>query len=149
MLELIIKVVFFSSAFGIIFILYRKIPALVVLTEETSAVRQPLMVKLGTKIKNISFFKSFSFEMLLQKILSKIKVLTLKTENRVSRWLEALRERAQKKKFYANDNYWKEVKEQAATVLTRTSRRRKKTKITAERINSIGTNNSDNPNIKE
>lgn len=111
MMELIATIILILSLIGIGIILLRKIPVLVELpekTEETS--RENLWLKLKEKIKNIPTFKSFSFEIFLQKILSKVRVLTLKIENKMAFWLQKLRERSQKKKTEENDNYWQELK---------------------------------------
>ena len=54
-------------------------------------------------------FKSYSIEILLQKVLSKIRILSLKAEKQTSFWLQKLRERPMKEKD--NDKYWQELKE--------------------------------------
>jgi len=104
----------FGSFIGIGVILIRKIPILVELPE---AVAKPLLgdfwLKHKEKIKNIFRSKSFSFETFLQKILSKIRVLSLRIDNKTFNWLQKLRERSQKKKFEGgrkDDNYWEEIK---------------------------------------
>lgn len=93
-------------------VVFRKIPLLVELGEPEPAQFNwyNLFSKTQNSFKNLSFFKGFSFEIFLQKILSKIRILTLKTEKQISFWLQKLRERSQKKKFGENDNYWKEIK---------------------------------------
>jgi len=109
MLELIAQIVLISSLGGITIILLRKIPVLSELPEENIGVGETLVSKLTVRIRGVSILKSTSFESFLQKILSKIKILTLKIESKTSFWLEELRTRAQKKKIYENDNYWKEL----------------------------------------
>jgi hypothetical protein len=49
-----------------------------------------------------------SFEIFLQKILSKIKILSLKIETKSEQLLRKLREKTQKKK--ENEKYWQELK---------------------------------------
>ena len=66
--------------------------------------------KLKEKIKILNPFKSFSYEIFLQKLLSKIRILSLKTDNKTFNWLQKLREKSQKKKNLENDNYWEEIK---------------------------------------
>jgi len=111
MTELIATIILAISFLGILVILFRKIPVLVELPEITKeAQKERFFLKLKDKIQNISFIKSFSAEIFLQKILSKIRILTLKTENKTASWLQKLRERAKRKKTKENDNYWRELK---------------------------------------
>lgn len=126
--ELIACATLAISLGGIGAIFYRKIPALLALTEATEPAKEMPVGNLKEKIKNIPFLKSLSFEIFLQKILSRIKVLTLKTENKVSLWLEALRKRSQQKKVYANENYWQEIKEKAVSFGKRRGRPAKEKK---------------------
>ena len=55
----------------------------------------------------------FPFEILLQKILSKVRVFTLRTENKISDWLEFLRTRAKKNNTnnVKDDKYWEKLEE--------------------------------------
>ncbi len=64
------------------------------------------------RIRSLPFLKDFSFEVLLQKILSKVRIFTLRVESKVSSWLESLRARAKKKnndKETKDDNYWEKL----------------------------------------
>ena len=56
---------------------------------------------------------SFFSEALLQKILSKVRVFTLRIENRISGWLESLRARAKKNNTdkVKDDQYWEKLEE--------------------------------------
>ena len=108
MFELIFFAVLMVSIFGMTFILYRKIPLLLELPE-TAPTRLNWKEILVT-IKNFRSFKGFSFEVFLQKILSKIRVLTLKTDNKTSNWLQRLRKKSQNNKFEEDDNYWQEIR---------------------------------------
>jgi len=115
MIELIATIILVGSLSGIAVILFRKIPVLVKLPDYNSSnTPVSLPVKwcknLKEKIKNISVFKSFSSEIFLQKILSKIRVLSLRVENKIASRLQKLREKALKKKNLENDNYWEELK---------------------------------------
>jgi hypothetical protein len=111
MAEIIAIIILVGSLLGIGVILFRKIPVLVELPEVLEkSFQEPSWLKFKKKIKNIPGLKSFSFEMFLQKLLSRIRVLTLKTDNKTSGWLQKLREKSQKNKFQENDNYWKEIK---------------------------------------
>jgi hypothetical protein len=108
MAELIALIVLICSLIGIGIILFRKIPLLLELPETIPSSFN--WQNLFFKIKNLNPFKGISIEILLQKILSKIRILTLKTDNKTSSWLQKLREKSQKKKIQENDNYWQELK---------------------------------------
>ncbi len=108
MIEFITTIIFLCSLIGIGVIIYWKMPLLLEMPETLPSHFR--WRELFLKIKNSIPFKGFSAEILLQKILSKIRVLTLKTDNKTSSWLQRLREKAQKKKFGENDKYWEEVK---------------------------------------
>jgi len=111
MIELILTIVLGGSAIGLAVILLRKIPVLVELPEIIKKPSgEPFWPKLKRKIKNTPGFKSFSYEVFLQKILSKIRILSLKSENKTGSWLQRLREKSKKNKFQENDNYWEEIK---------------------------------------
>jgi len=108
MIELIALIIFFSSLAGMGVIVYRKIPLLLELPETPPSKfkRRDFLLK----TKNSIPLKGVSIEIFLQKILSKIRILTLKTDNKTSSWLEKLRTRSQKNKFNKDDNYWQEIK---------------------------------------
>ncbi|MDP2664025.1 MAG: hypothetical protein Q8P08_01130 [bacterium] len=108
MIELIALIVFFVSLAGILVVAFRKIPQLLELPEAG-----PLTLdwkKLRGRAKGLPFLENLSFDLLLQKTLSKFKIITLKTENRTSNLLQRLREDSKKKKFGEDDNYWEEIK---------------------------------------
>lgn len=119
--ELIAGIILFGSLLGMGAIILRKIPVLVELPE-IPAVRinwRSIFLKLKEKIKNTSFLKSFSHEVFLQKILSKIRILSLKSENKTGSWLQRLREKSKKNKFQENDNYWEEIKKSTTREITK------------------------------
>ncbi len=108
MIELILLIILVSSIIGIGIIIYRKIPLLLELPETV-----PFYFNWRTlllKIRNPFPLKRFSFEIFLQKILSRIRILTLKTDSKTSSWLQKLRAKSQKKKFEEDDNYWRDIK---------------------------------------
>ena len=104
-------IVLIVSFIGMFLIIFRKIPVLLRLPE---AIQEPpkdnFLLKLKEKIKNTPTFQSFSTGVFLQKILSKIRILSLKADNKTFIWLQRLREKAQKKKAKENNNYWEEIK---------------------------------------
>lgn len=112
MAELIATIVLFSGLIGMGAILFRKILVLVQLPETpTGPGFRDKILKIARKFRNLKFFKIFkisSSEILLQKILSKIKILTLKMEGKTECWLQKLRKKSQTKT--ENDQYWQKIK---------------------------------------
>ncbi|MFH1582491.1 MAG: hypothetical protein ABIA08_01895 [bacterium] len=108
MLEIIFAVIFFISFLGMGIIIYRKLPELVNLPEKSLA-------SLGFKqmiseLKESKSGSTASIELVLQKVLSRVRIVILKSDNKTSNWLQSLRQRSQKNKFSENDTYWKDVK---------------------------------------
>ncbi|MBZ9569724.1 hypothetical protein KJA16_02275 [Patescibacteria group bacterium] len=109
MIVLIAIIVLSFSLIGMGVILFRKVPVLTELSEVPGGFDFKIkFLQIKEKIKNSKYFKLLSFEVLLQKVLSKIRILSLKAENKISIWLQKLREKSQKKK--ENDKYWQELK---------------------------------------
>ena len=109
--ELIAGIILFGSLLGMGAIMLRKIPVLIELPEVIKKPSgEPFWLKLKRKIKNTPGLKSFSSEVFLQKILSKIRILSLKSDNKTGSWLQRLREKSKKNKFQEDDNYWEEIK---------------------------------------
>lgn len=112
MAVLITTIILIFSLFGIGVILFRKIPVLVELPEVIEKPKEEKFIsKLKEKIKGLSIIKSFSSEIILQKILSKVRILTLKADNKTFNWIQKLREKYKKKKIKENDNYWSNLKD--------------------------------------
>lgn len=86
-------------------IIFKKIPVLVDLPEIVER-REPLGLKLKEKIKELNPLKNFSYNLFLQKVLSKIRILSLKVENKTFHWLQKLREKSKK----VDENYWEKLK---------------------------------------
>lgn len=107
MTELIATIVLVTSFCGMSFIVLRKIPILVNLSlpEVERTPSSASVLKLKERI-----FNSFSLVDFLEKTLLKIKILTLKIENKITLWLEKLRRHSQNQKNHLNDNYWDELK---------------------------------------
>ncbi len=105
MIELIAATILLGSLSGIAAILLPKIPSLA----ETSPREKELsLLKIIKKqVEKNHFLQSLSLENFLQKFLRRGKILTLKTENQISGWLEQLQ---QKPENSHNDNYWQELK---------------------------------------
>lgn len=110
MVELISIVVLVLSLAGMAVILLRKIPVLTKLPETSGGVRNFLAAGIKGGLKKMPLLRGFSYELYLQKLLSRVRVLTMKTENKTGHWLESLRQRNNKKNHTQNDNYWDELK---------------------------------------
>lgn len=109
MVELIATIILGISLIGMGLILIRKIPVLSELSPQK--IEGPgILGKLKDKVKSNGALKTFSGEVLLQKILSKIRIITLKTDKRTSTWLTRLRQKSLKKKNNFSDDYWKKIK---------------------------------------
>ncbi|MBI3337499.1 MAG: hypothetical protein HY005_02660 [Candidatus Staskawiczbacteria bacterium] len=96
MIQSIVTIIFLVSSFGIAFILFRKIPILVNLPKNGhhGFKKHEFIVKIEKKI-NDAYFHLFSKQMLLHKILSKFRVLTLKIERKIDELLHGIRKKAQ------------------------------------------------------
>ena len=110
MVELISIVVLVLSLAGMAMILWRKMPVLGKLPERDFAFGNSLANGVKAGLKRMPVIKGFSYELYLQKALSKIRVLTLKTESKTGSWLERLRQKNCKKNHTSNDNYWDTLK---------------------------------------
>jgi len=110
--EHIAQIILIFSFLGMAVLVFRKIPTLVE-SSDIPAKREPgvnFLKGLKERIKNSRHFKADFFEILLQRILSKIRILSLKIENKMADWLKRLRDRSQEKKIKKEDNFWEELK---------------------------------------
>lgn len=112
MLETISLYLFLAGLLGMAVIFLRQVPYLTNLAETPESFSsEKISGRIKKSIKNIFFPKGFPSDLFLQKILSKIRVLTLKTDHKTSSLLQRLREKSQKNKFGENDDYWQKVKD--------------------------------------
>jgi len=118
MAELIAVSILIISIIGMGVIVWRKIPVLVSLSEvsqkrdEVLQKKEGLFWQLRKKIEKISPLKNFSYDLFLQKVLTRIRILILKIENLLFQRVRRLRESSQKKKIEKEDNYWEEIKKE-------------------------------------
>ena len=108
MIYLFVALLIFS-ALGMALMVFHKIPVLVELNPQEA--RGSILGRLKQGVKKNGLVKTFSSsELLLQKALSKFRILTLKTETKTSAWLAELRQKSieEKKKF--KDDYWKKLR---------------------------------------
>jgi len=115
MMEILALLILLLSFLGMLVIFIRKIPVLVTLSPEVKTSKPNLFVKLKDKAFEKRPFKSFSFEIFLQKSLSKIRILVLKIDHRIANCLQRMRaeSRRKKEKEQGNDNYWDELKKKS------------------------------------
>lgn len=110
MIEIFAFVVLIFSFLGILIIFLKKYSVLVSLSPEIKTSKENLFSKIKDKVLKNRPLRSFSSEEFLHKILSKVRILILKTDNKTSRWLQQLRESSRRKKEKENDNYWEDLK---------------------------------------
>ena len=109
MVELIVTIILFIGFIGMGVILFRRIPVLAELS--LPEIKKPgVLEKLREKIKNNGTLKPISGELLLQRILSKIRILTLRTDKKTNTWLKKLQQRSLKKKSKFSNDYWKKIR---------------------------------------
>jgi len=103
--------VFFTSFLGLGGIVAKKIPVLVNLPEEREKVQDLEGPSVKEKLKEASPLKNFSSKLFLEKLLKKIRILSLKTDNKMFDWLQKLKEDNQIKKIRDDEEYWDKVKD--------------------------------------
>ena len=106
LVEIILITISCLSFLGMGVILLRKIPILVNLPA-TKEAQGSLLAKIKKGAVKLPGAKKFDYELYLQKALSKVRILTLKTESKTGTWLERLRQR---RNGHNNDEYWEELK---------------------------------------
>ena len=109
MAELFAKIILGGSLIGIGTILVRKIPILVKIPEKEIEEfdLKTLFLKFKTRIESS---KIFSPDLVSQKLLSKIRILTLRIGRKTEDQLQKIREKSKRKNDRKNDNYWEELK---------------------------------------
>jgi hypothetical protein len=139
LVEPIIFTVFLSSFLGVFLIVRQKIPFLYSYLKDIkndeegksllSLFKEKAVKRTVESLKGLPFIKKFSFELLLKKILFKIKIFALKTENKISFWLAELRKRSeQRQSSYNDDRYWKELGGEIQKKVSQLKNRAKKEK---------------------
>jgi len=104
----IAKIVCFFSFSGMLAIILRKVPVLVSLPAIEEKKNWIFIIK--EKIKKINPFKKISYENILQRLIYRVRILSLKTDNKTFQLLQDLKKKALEKKRRLDDNYWAEIK---------------------------------------
>ena len=111
--ESILQIILFGSSIGLAGIIFKKIPVLKSLSDEhfkASEKKQEFVLRLKAGIKKRNPLKGLSYEMLLEKILTGINMISLKVGNKVSGSLQDLKQSTKERKLRENDNYWEKIK---------------------------------------
>ena len=114
MINLILLIILLVSLMGILTIIFRKISVLTNLTEQDIGVGEPgIFGRFGSRIKGNNLGKLVPNELFLHRILSKFRVIALRSEAKISSWLNRLRQRSIKKDLEKKDlenDYWQKMK---------------------------------------
>ena len=112
MQEITASIVLVTSLASLGYVVGRKIPLLLrfPVRQEGDSMRE-ILQNAKTKIRGSASFKAVSSpHIILQTLLSKARIFSLRTENKTSQWLESLRKKAQEKKTAFSDDYWEQLK---------------------------------------
>jgi hypothetical protein len=104
MLEIIFVIVFVIGIIGMALIIWKKVPALMELVPQEEG------PSIFNKIKNKFKIKFSPKDIFLHKLLLKIRILILKTDNKTSEWVKVLREKTVKNKEKFSEDYWQKLK---------------------------------------
>jgi len=108
--ELIPLIVLILSFLGLIFLILKKVPELKQMPEpELSFLKKDLRKRIKDKTKEVLKENSNTLEGVLHKLLSKIRILSLRVDKRVSDWIIKLRNRSLER-TKGLDNYWKGIR---------------------------------------
>ena len=108
MINLIAFIIFLIGLGGMGIIITRSAPRLAKLTLAETKIG--LADRIKSSIQNNGAVKRLSFDILLQKLLSKIRVLTLRTEHKTGAMLQQLRQKSLEKKKKLADDYWQKIR---------------------------------------
>jgi hypothetical protein len=97
------------SFLGLAVFAYKKIPALIALPQDSVAPAAKFFSEIKGRVGNIPLVKNFSPEVFLQKIISQVRILSLRADHKTANWLKTLRQKTQKKKL-EDSSYWQEKK---------------------------------------
>ncbi len=108
--NLIFQFTLLFSVAGLGKIIFSKMPDLVELPEnlELEEKENPF-VRIRKWIDSKNPLRNFDYVDFLSKILKKIRVLFLKTDNKIFGWSQRLKENSQKKKIREEEDYWDKI----------------------------------------
>ena len=109
--NLIAQVILFCSSIGLVQMIFRKMPVLSGLSEVIDIKEEDkLFTKLKKEIKEKNPLKEVQYEDLLRGVLKKVRILFLKTDNKIFGWTQKLKEDSQKKRIREDGDYWDRIK---------------------------------------
>jgi hypothetical protein len=153
MIDLILAIIFLGCTISIGAIVARKMPALAQIkslpqiAEQKTGWSAAIRLWIVLRLKQVPLFrewlKDFSYTNFLQKLLSKVRVMTIKLENKTGSYLEKLRLQAKEKQEAAvSDNYWSDIKniiKNKEAAKRRTTAAARRTNIVVEKVAQIRT----------
>ncbi len=111
--ESILQIILLGSSIGLGGIIFGKIPLLKILPEKSSQdfeKKQDFVLRLKRGIKKLNPFKTLTYEVFLEKILTSIRTIFLNMENKTSGLIKELKQNVEERKARENDNYWEKIK---------------------------------------
>jgi len=109
MISIVAAIIFLATSSVIVLMILRKIPALAELSVRPNEGRR-FFERVRDSLQNNKKLKSISSEIFLQKLLSRLRILILKFDNKTSSWLMKLRQKSSEKKNGFSEDYWKKLK---------------------------------------
>ena len=108
--ELIASIIALCSFLGLSILVLSKVSELKEMPEpELVFIKKEFRKKISEKAKDVLKENSDTLESILHKLLSKIRILSLKVDKKVSDWIIKLRSRSLER-TKGLDSYWKEIK---------------------------------------
>jgi len=108
--EIIAGSILILSGIGLIFLFLKKIPVLVSLPEEEfESFTKRVFRKTKERIIEIRIFKRTFWDLLLEKNLRKIRILSLKIDSSIFNWLKKRKEKEIEERE-REENYWDKIR---------------------------------------
>jgi len=108
--EIIALISAIASFLLLLLLILKKVPQLKYYSEvDNSFPKEDLKSKIKEKTKEVIKENSNFLELLLHKLLSKFRILSLKADNKLSDWIIKLRERSLER-TKGIDSYWNEIR---------------------------------------
>lgn len=107
--EIIASIILLFSFLGLSVLVLRKVPELKEMPEpEVVLIKKELRKKIKEKTKEVWKENAGILESMLHKFLSKVRIMSLKVDKKVSEWIAKLRNRSLERTKDL-DNYWKGI----------------------------------------
>lgn len=114
MQEITASIVLVTSLVSFGYVIGRKVPLLLKFPsrQEGDSLRA-ILQNIRAGVQDLVPFKKISSpHVILQTMLSKARIFSLRTENKTSQWLESLRKKSQEKRAAFSDDYWEQLKKE-------------------------------------